>query len=76
MLVKRVVDKPITMLILFSLITMISIYTFTRLKIDLLPAMENSVLTIHTAYPGASPKKEVEEKISSVLESGLASIRM
>ncbi|WP_182117052.1 efflux RND transporter permease subunit [Borrelia sp. A-FGy1] len=74
MIIKRIVDKPITILILFSLITMISTYTFTRLKIDLLPTIENSVLTIHTDYPGASPK-EVEERVSSVLESGLASVK-
>ena len=74
MLVKKVVDKPITMLILFSLITMVSVYTFTRLKVDLLPAIENSVITIYTSYPGASPK-EVEERVSSVLESGLASVK-
>ncbi|UER67344.1 efflux RND transporter permease subunit [Borrelia sp. BU AG58] len=74
MLVKKVVDKPITMLVLFLLIAMVSVYAFTRLKIDLLPAIENSVITIYTAYPGASPK-EVEERVSSVFESSLASVK-
>ncbi|AWG42534.1 AcrB/AcrD/AcrF family protein [Candidatus Borreliella tachyglossi] len=74
MLVKRVVDKPITMLILFLLLAMISVYTFSRLKIDLLPAIEEKVITVYTSYPGASPK-EVEERVSSVLEGSFTSVK-
>ncbi|WNY69307.1 efflux RND transporter permease subunit [Borreliella andersonii] len=74
MLVKRIVSKPITMLILFSLLLMISLYTFSRLKIDLLPGIDIPQISIHTVYPGASPR-EVEESVSRVLESGLSSVK-
>ncbi|WP_210374965.1 efflux RND transporter permease subunit [Borreliella garinii] len=74
MLVKRIVGKPITMLILFSLLMMISLYTFSRLKVDLLPGIDIPQISIHTAYPGASPR-EVEESVSRVLESGLSSVK-
>ncbi|APS98366.1 acriflavin resistance protein [Borreliella mayonii] len=74
MLVKRIVGKPITMLILFSLLMMISLYTFSRLKIDLLPGIDIPQISIHTVYPGASPR-EVEESVSRVLESGLSSVK-
>lgn len=74
MLVKRIVSKPITMLILFSLLMMISLYTFSRLKVDLLPGIDIPQISIHTAYPGASPR-EVEESVSRVLESGLSSVK-
>ncbi|WP_215536959.1 efflux RND transporter permease subunit [Borreliella bavariensis] len=74
MLVKRIVGKPITMLILFSLLMMISLYTFSRLKVDLLPGIDIPQISIHTAYPGASPR-EVEESVSRILESGLSSVK-
>ncbi|WP_151073757.1 efflux RND transporter permease subunit [Borreliella turdi] len=74
MLVKRIVGKPITMLILFSLLMMISLYTFSRLKVDLLPGIDIPQISIYTVYPGASPK-EVEESVSRVLESGLSSVK-
>ncbi|WP_038443346.1 efflux RND transporter permease subunit [Borrelia anserina] len=74
MLVKRVVGKPITMLILFSLLVMISVYTFSRLKIDLLPSIEENYITVSTHYAGSSAK-EVEEKVTSVLEGSLASVK-
>lgn len=74
MLVKRIVGKPITMLILFSLLMMISLYTFSRLKVDLLPGIDIPQISINTVYPGASPK-EVEESVSRVLESGLSSLK-
>lgn len=74
MLVKRIVSKPITMLILFSLLMMISLYTFSRLKVDLLPGIDIPQISIDTAYPGASPR-EVEESVSRVLESGLSSVK-
>lgn len=74
MLVKRIVSKPITMLILFSLLMMISLYTFSRLKVDLLPGIDIPQISIHTAYPGASPR-EVEESVSRALESGLSSVK-
>ncbi|MBB6031716.1 HAE1 family hydrophobic/amphiphilic exporter-1 [Borreliella spielmanii] len=74
MLVKRIVSKPITMLILFSLLMMISLYTFSRLKVDLLPGIDIPQISINTVYPGASPK-EVEESVSRVLESGLSSLK-
>ncbi|AJA89982.1 acriflavin resistance protein [Borreliella chilensis] len=74
MLVKKIVGKPITMLILFSLLMMISLYTFSRLKVDLLPGIDIPQISIHTFYPGASPK-EVEESVSRVLESGLSSVK-
>ncbi|EEF81507.1 efflux RND transporter permease subunit [Borreliella valaisiana] len=74
MLVKRIVGKPITMLILFSLLMMISLYTFSRLKVDLLPGIDIPQISINTVYPGASPR-EVEESVSRVLESGLSSVK-
>ncbi|APQ15409.1 acriflavin resistance protein [Borreliella garinii] len=74
MLVKRIVGKPITMLILFSLLMMISLYTFSRLKVDLLPGIDIPQISVHTSYPGASPR-EVEESVSRVLESGLSSVK-
>lgn len=74
MLIKKIVDKPITMLILFSLLIMLSLYTFSRLKIDLLPNIEENNITVSTQYAGSSAK-EVEEKVTSLLEGNLSLVK-
>ncbi|ACH94398.1 acriflavine resistance protein [Borrelia recurrentis A1] len=74
MLVKKVVNKPITMLILFSLLIILSIYTFSRLNINLLPNVEDANLYVSTLYAGSSAK-EVEEKVARILESNLSLVK-
>ncbi|WP_024654114.1 efflux RND transporter permease subunit [Borrelia persica] len=74
MLVKKVVNKPITMLILFSLLIILSIYTFSRLNIDLFPEFKSTSLRISTDYAGSSAK-EVEEKVTRILEGNLSLVK-
>ncbi|WP_277753102.1 efflux RND transporter permease subunit [Borrelia miyamotoi] len=74
MLVKKVIGRPITMLILFSLLIIISIYTFSRLKVDLLPVIEENDVIIFTNCAGSSAK-EIERKVTSILEGNLALIK-
>ncbi|AAX16661.1 efflux RND transporter permease subunit [Borrelia hermsii DAH] len=74
MLVKKIIGKPITMLILFSLLIMLSIYTFSRLKIELMPRIEENDITVSTQYAGRSAK-EVEEKVTSILEGSLSLVK-
>ncbi|BCR21583.1 efflux RND transporter permease subunit [Borrelia sp. HM] len=75
MLIKKVVGRPITMLILFSLLIVISIYAFSRLKMDLLPVVEDNNLAIYTVYDGEGVSaQEIEKTVTSVLESNLGLI--
>ncbi|BCR19097.1 efflux RND transporter permease subunit [Borrelia miyamotoi] len=74
MLVKKVIGRPIAMLILFSLLVVISIYTFSRLKVDLWPVIEENYVIISTNCAGSSAK-EIERKVTSVLEGNLALIK-
>ena len=78
MLIKKIVGRPITMLVLFSLLIVISIYTFSRLKVDLLPIVEDNYFIIYTGYDGEEggvSAKEIEKTVTSVLESNLALIK-
>ncbi|WP_240326119.1 efflux RND transporter permease subunit [Borrelia miyamotoi] len=71
---KKVIGRPIKILILFLLLIIISIYTFSRLKVDLLPVIEENDVIIFTNCVGSSAK-EIERKVTSILEGNLASIK-
>lgn len=49
------------------------VYLF-KIKSRSLPGIDIPQISIHTVYPGASPR-EVEESVSRVLESGLSSVK-
>ncbi|MDD3089196.1 MAG: efflux RND transporter permease subunit, partial [Candidatus Omnitrophica bacterium] len=65
------VRKPITNLMIFSAIVVLSMYSLTRLGIDQMPEIEPPAITVVTVYPGASPE-DVETKVTEVLENQLA----
>ncbi len=49
------VRKPVTNLMIFSSIIVLAMYSFTRIGIDSMPKIEPPVITVISAYPGASP---------------------
>ncbi|BCR20753.1 efflux RND transporter permease subunit [Borrelia miyamotoi] len=73
-MVKKVIGRPIAMLVLFLLLIIIGIYTLSRLKVDLLPVIEENYVIISTNCAGSSAK-EIERKVTSVLEGNLALIK-
>ena len=66
------VRKPVTNLMIFSSIIILAMYSFTRIGIDSMPKIEPPVITVISAYPGASPE-DVEVKVTEPLENQLAS---
>ncbi len=65
------VRKPVTNLMIFSAIIILAMYSLTRIGIDSMPKIEPPVITVVSAYPGASPE-DVEVKVTEPLENQLA----
>ncbi len=65
------VKRPVTNLMIFSAILIISLYSINRLGIDNLPEIESPSISVISSYPGASPE-DVEIKVTEELENQLA----
>jgi hydrophobe/amphiphile efflux-1 (HAE1) family protein len=65
------VKRPVTNLMIFCGIIIIAAYSFTRIGIDSFPKIEPPVITVISAYPGASPE-DVEIRVTEPLENQLA----
>jgi hydrophobe/amphiphile efflux-1 (HAE1) family protein len=65
------VKKPVTNLMIFSVIIIIAFYGLSKLGVDMMPEIEPPSITVVSAYPGASPD-DVEIKVTEPLENQLA----
>ena len=59
--------------IISFLLIVLGLYSFTRLKIDLLPNIEFPQLSVQVVYPGASPE-DVDDRVISPIEDQLKGI--
>jgi HAE1 family hydrophobic/amphiphilic exporter-1 len=67
------VKKPVTTALIFIGVAIIGLYSFTRLPIDLFPDMETNMLSVITAYPGASAS-DIETNVTRPLEDMLNTV--
>ncbi|MFA5099554.1 MAG: efflux RND transporter permease subunit [Candidatus Omnitrophota bacterium] len=65
------VKKPVTNLMIFLALIIISLYSLSRLGVDMMPTIESPAISVITSYPGASPE-DVEIKVTEPLENQLA----
>ncbi|MCM8783717.1 MAG: efflux RND transporter permease subunit [Candidatus Omnitrophica bacterium] len=65
------VKRPVTNLMIFAGIIILAIYSLSRLGVDQMPEIEPPVISVISAYPGASPE-DVEIKVTEPLENQLA----
>lgn len=65
------VRKPVTNLMIFLGLIILSLYSLTRLGIDSFPEIESPVITVIASYPGANPE-DVEVKVTEELENQLS----
>ncbi|HQJ14902.1 MAG TPA: efflux RND transporter permease subunit [Candidatus Omnitrophota bacterium] len=65
------VRRPITNLMIFLSLIIVSLYAMSRLGVDMMPTIETPAISVITAYPGASPE-DVEIKVTEPLENQLA----
>lgn len=67
------VKRPVTNLMIFFGIIMLSAYSLSRIGIDSLPKIEPPSITVISNYPGANPS-DVETKVTEPLENQLATL--
>ena len=70
---KFAVSRPLTIVMLFSALTLFGLVSLSRLPLDLLPEMEVPVITVIVPYPGASAM-DVERDVTEHLEAQLAAV--
>ncbi len=73
MISKFSVKKAYTVIVGIVLILILGIVAYTKMTVDLLPAMELPYAIVMTTYPGASPEA-VEMSVTKPIEQAIASI--
>lgn len=67
------IKRPSIILVLFIILTLGGVFSYTQLGYELVPKFETNVISIQTVYPGASPT-EVENTVTKVLEDAVSSL--
>jgi HAE1 family hydrophobic/amphiphilic exporter-1 len=67
------IKRPTLIVVIFSALAVLGIFSYTQLKYELLPKITPPYVTILTIYPGASPN-EVETSVTKVIEDAVSGI--
>ncbi|NLX01623.1 MAG: efflux RND transporter permease subunit [Syntrophomonadaceae bacterium] len=67
------VKRPVTMIILVSVIIILGFFTLSKMAVDLIPDMKFPIAAVMTEYPGVGPE-EVESQVTKLLEGALNSM--
>jgi hydrophobic/amphiphilic exporter-1 (mainly G- bacteria), HAE1 family len=67
------IKRPTLVAVIFAILTIAGILSYTMLKYDLLPKIDVPVVSIMTVYPGASAV-DVESSVTKKLEDALSSL--
>ncbi|MDR3334359.1 MAG: efflux RND transporter permease subunit [Treponema sp.] len=70
---RKVVNRPVLIVVIFGLIAIIALYLVSDVAIDLFPEIDLPSLMVQTSYQGAGPET-VEKTVTKVLESSLVNI--
>ncbi len=68
------VRRPVTWVMVFLCLTILGVFTFSRLKLDMLPNIEFPIVAVIATYPGAGPDA-VEQLVTRPLEEAMASVQ-
>jgi len=72
-MIKLSIDRPSLLVVVFSALTILGLYSYTQLSYELIPEFSAPVLTISTPYPGASPA-EVENSVTRKIEDAISGL--
>ncbi len=72
-LTELAIKRPSFVVVIFSVLGVLGLFSYTQLKYELLPKMSVPVVTIMTVYPGASPT-EVENTVTKPVEDAVSGI--
>ncbi|MCK9279581.1 MAG: efflux RND transporter permease subunit [Melioribacteraceae bacterium] len=67
------IKRPSLIIVIFAAFIILGLFSFQKLKYELLPKFSPAVITITTIYPGASPN-EVETGVSKPLEDAVSGL--
>src|SRR5437868_15010600 len=72
-LTKISIRRPLFILMVIGALLVVGLVSWTKLGVDLLPALDFPIVVVSTVYPGASPEavdtlvtKKVEDAVASV----------
>ncbi|MES2485694.1 MAG: efflux RND transporter permease subunit [Bacteroidota bacterium] len=69
------IKRPTLVIVLFIILTLGGLFTYSSLSYELIPKFEINVVTITTVYPGASPS-EVENTVTKKIEDAVSSLEL
>lgn len=67
------IKRPSLVIVLFSILILGGLFSYSRLGYELIPKFDSNVVTIATIYPGASPS-EVENTVTKKIEDAVSSL--
>jgi HAE1 family hydrophobic/amphiphilic exporter-1 len=67
------IKRPTLVVVVFTVLGVLGIFSYTQLKYELLPKITPPYVTITTIYPGASPA-EVETSVTKIIEDAVSGI--
>lgn len=70
---RKTMEHPVLILIVFALLGLLGIFTYSKIAMALFPETENPYLSISVSYPNAGPES-VEKTITKSIESAVISV--
>lgn len=70
---RKTLSNPVLIIIVFALITLTGLFTFTNLEVNLMPNIKEPILSVTATYENADPKS-VESAVTLVLEEELSDL--
>ena len=67
------IKRPSLVIVLFTILILGGIFSYSQLGYELIPKFETNVITVSTVYPGASPS-EIENTVTKKVEDAIASL--
>src|ERR1700682_328330 len=67
------IRRPLFMLMVIGALLVVGLVSWTKLGVDLLPALDFPVVVVSTPYPGASPEA-IDTLVTKNIEDAVASI--
>lgn len=67
------IKRPSLVIVLFTILILGGLFSYSNLGYELIPKFEQNVITISTVYPGASPS-EIENTVTKKIEDAVASL--
>lgn len=72
-IVETSIKKPLLILVIFTVLALGGLFSYTMLNLNLLPSFETPMLTVQAIYPGAGAS-EVETSVTKKMEDALSTL--